>query len=98
MCWETPACNTTSDSYNTPILVLSIWFIAAYFTSDREASFQQLAYSQRFCPYINVDDGRYFKKGNCGNSTPILFLLKKGGMDSVSHKEPELAKCHMQKW
>jgi hypothetical protein len=79
MGWETPACNTTSDAYNTLMLVLSRWFIAAYFTFDREATFQQYAYSKRFCPYINVDDGRYFKKGNLWEIyTCIVFAEKKG--------------------
>jgi len=77
--WEIPICNSDSDAYNTQTHVLSRWFIAACFTSDREVTFQQQAYSKRFCPYIKVDDSRYFKKGNCGNSTPALFLLKKGG-------------------
>jgi hypothetical protein len=45
----------------------------SYFTSDREATFQQQAYPKRFCAYIKVDDSRYFKKGNCENSTPALF-------------------------
>jgi hypothetical protein len=72
--------------------ILSRWFNAACFISDREATFQQQAYSKIFCPYIKVDDSKYFKKGNCGNSTPALFLLKKVAMDLVSHKYPALAK------
>jgi hypothetical protein len=79
MWWEIPVCKTASDAYNTQMQILSRWFIAACFTSDREATFQQQTYSKMFCPYIKIDDSKYFKTRNCGNSTPALFLLKKSG-------------------